>query len=175
MTNSLWAVIHWMFYSISLLVCTFLHVWRDSKQLCNQGFFVIFIYLGSTWLMPLQQAYWLPDFSLWIISFHIQYLCLNVQAIIIIAKLSFWINQPFLLSVTEALDQYKQKGYVQTLKTNITPDFMHCSHKDLVTLLYRQVTHIDGRYFVFARRKKPWYAYLIGGLRFCIWYLLLHC
>ena len=74
------------------------------------------------------------------------YLCLNFQALIIIAKLSFWINKPFLPSVTEALDQYKQKGYVQKLKT-ITHDFMHSGHQDFVTLLYWQVTHIDGMYF----------------------------
>ena len=76
-------------------------------------------------------------------------LCLNLQAIIIILKLSFWINKPFLPSVTEALDQYKQKAYAQKLKTDITPDFMHCDHHDLITLLHRQVTHIDGMYFVF--------------------------
>jgi len=66
----------------------------------------------------------------------------------IIAKISFWINKPFLPSVTEALDQYKQNSYVQKLKTDITPDFIHSDHQDLVTLLYRQVTHIDGRFFV---------------------------
>jgi hypothetical protein len=73
-------------------------------------------------------------------------LCLNVQAIVIIAKLSFWINKPFLPSVMEALDQYKQKGYVQKLKTDITPEFMHsASHHDLVTLLFHmQATHCIG-------------------------------
>ena len=48
----------------------------------------------------------------------------------------------------EALDQYEQKGYFQKLKANITPGFMHSGHPDLVTLLYKQVTHIDGKYFV---------------------------
>src|SRR6266550_3287303 len=84
-------------------------------------------------------------------SFHLLYSSLNFQAIIIIAKLSFWINKPFLPSVTEALDQYKQiEGYAQKLKTDITPDFMHSGHhwQDFVTLLSRQVTHIDGMYFV---------------------------
>jgi len=65
-------------------------------------------------------------------------------SIITIAKLSFWINKPFLSSVREALDQYKQKGYVQKLKTDITPDFIHSGHQDYVTLLYQYVTHIDG-------------------------------
>jgi len=70
--------------------------------------------------------------------------CQVLVSIIIIAKLSFWINKPFLPSVTEALDQYKQKGYVQKLKTQITPDLINSCHQDFVTLLYRQVTHIDG-------------------------------
>ncbi len=48
----------------------------------------------------------------------------------------------------EAFDQYNQEGYVQKLKTDITPDFMHSGHHDFVTLLYRQVTHIDGMYSV---------------------------
>lgn len=47
----------------------------------------------------------------------------------------------------EALDQYKQKLYVQKLKNDITSDFMHCNHQDLVTLLYKQVTYIEGMYF----------------------------
>jgi len=52
-------------------------------------------------------------------------------------------------SVTEALDQYKQKGYAQKLKTDITPDFMHSGQQDFVTLLNMQVTLIDGTvYFV---------------------------
>ena len=52
-------------------------------------------------------------------------------------------------SVTEAFDQYKQKGYVQKLKTDMTPDSMHCGHQDLATLLFSQVNHqVDGRSFV---------------------------
>ena len=76
------------------------------------------------------------------------YSYLNYRAIIIIAKLSFWINKPFLASVTEAFVLYKQKGYVQKLKTDIAPDFICAGHQDFVTLLYKQVTHIDGMYFV---------------------------
>jgi hypothetical protein len=41
-----------------------------------------------------------------------------------------------------------EKSYVQKLKTDITPDFVHSDYEDLVTLLYRQVTDIDGRYFI---------------------------
>jgi hypothetical protein len=40
--------------------------------------------------------------------------------------------------------QYKQKGYLQKLKANITTDFMHSGHQDFAMLLYKQVTHIDG-------------------------------
>ena len=84
-------------------------------------------------------------------SFHFIYciyVYLNLQATIIIAKLSFWINKSFTSSVTEALDQYKQKGYFQKLKTDITPDIIHSYHQDLVSSLYGQVTHIDGGSFV---------------------------
>ena len=82
------------------------------------------------------------------IPFYLLYLCLNFQATIIIANLSFWINKPFLPSVAEAMDQYKQKGHVQKLKTDITPNSMHCDHHNFVTFLYEQVTHIDGMHFV---------------------------
>ena len=84
--------------------------------------------------------------KLFLFIYHV--LCLNFQAIVIIAKLSFWVNKPLLPSATEAFDQYKQKGYVQKLKTDITPDIKHFGQQDLVTLLYRQVTPIDGTYFI---------------------------
>ncbi|KAF8642976.1 hypothetical protein AX14_009667 [Amanita brunnescens Koide BX004] len=68
-------------------------------------------------------------------------------SIIVIAKLSFWINKPFLPSVMEAFDQYKQKGYIQKLKSDIAPDIVQFTHRstrqDFVTLLYMQVTNID--------------------------------
>jgi hypothetical protein len=71
---------------------------------------------------------------------------------IIIAKLSFWINKPFLPSVTEALDQYKQKGYVhQKLQIDITLDVfqvLQFDSQELVAYLYMQVTDIDGMYSV---------------------------
>ena len=65
-----------------------------------------------------------------------------------IVKLSFWINKPFQPSVAEALDQYKEIGCAQQLKTDITPDFMHSGHQDFVTLLNGLLTRIDGMYFV---------------------------
>ena len=47
----------------------------------------------------------------------------------------------------EAFDQYKQKGYAQKLKTDITLDLLHSGHQDFVALLSRQVpTHLDGMY-----------------------------
>ena len=73
---------------------------------------------------------------------------MNFQAIIIIAKLSFWINKLLMHSVMEALDQYKQKGYAQKLKAAITPDSIRSGGQDLATLLHMQVTHIDGMYSV---------------------------
>ncbi len=73
---------------------------------------------------------------------------LNLQAIVIIAKLSFWINKGFLPSVTEALDQYREKGYVQKLKTNITSDSIFSVHQDIVTSLFRQVTDFDSMYMI---------------------------
>ena len=118
----------------------------------NKGIFArqVFLFFFEGWYITyaIATAYWLPGFSLYIISLHLPYLCLTLQAIIIIAKLSFWINKPFLPSLIEALDQYMEKSYVQKLKKDITPDFVHSDHEDLVTLLYRQVTDIDGRYFI---------------------------
>ena len=48
----------------------------------------------------------------------------------------------------EAWDRFKQKGYAQKLKTDITPDFMNSGHQDFITLLYGQVACIDGRCFI---------------------------
>ena len=127
---------------------------------------VFVLFWSTTQLMPLQQAYWLPGLSLYITPLHSLYFCLNIQAIIVIAKQSFWINKPFLLSVTEALDQYKQEVYVQKLKTDITHDSLYSGHQDFITFLHWQVTHIDGMYFVCAGRRKQWYVYLAGWPKF---------
>ena len=95
------------------------------------------------------------------ISFHMWYLSLTLQAIIIIAKLSFWNNASLQPSVAQALYQYMQKGYIQKLKTDITADLLHCGHQDLVTLLYRQVTHIDGRSFIYSSTS-PYEQFMAG-------------
>ncbi len=117
--------------------------------------------------MLLQQVYWLPALNLWIIPFHLLYLCLNFQAIIIIAKLSFWINKSFLASIAEALEQYKQEGYIQKLRTDITPDFLCSGHQDLVTLLYRQVTQTVGMYICLVMHCL-WTIY--GRVKHTAWY-----
>jgi len=72
--------------------------------------------------------------------------CQVLISIAIIAKLSFLINKSLLPSVIEALNQYKENGYVQKLKADITLHSMHSDPKqDLLMLLYRQTvpTHID--------------------------------
>jgi len=69
--------------------------------------------------------------------------CQLLVAIVTVAKLSFWIKKPFQQSLREALNQYRQRDYAQKLKTDITPDFIHSSYHDLVTLLYMQVPHVD--------------------------------
>ncbi|KAF8729825.1 hypothetical protein AX14_005990 [Amanita brunnescens Koide BX004] len=61
--------------------------------------------------------------------------CQVLASLVIIAKLSYWINKPFLAAVMEALDHFKQKGYVQALKT----DFIHSGYQDLVYILYKVV------------------------------------
>jgi len=70
--------------------------------------------------------------------------CQVLLSIIIIAKLSFWINKPYLPSLIEALDQYKEKDYFQKLKTYITSDLVNSGGQDIVMSLYRQMTEIDG-------------------------------
>jgi len=54
--------------------------------------------------------------------------CQVLISIILIAQLSFWVDKPFLPSIIESLDQYKQKGYIQKLKTNITADVIHSGY-----------------------------------------------
>jgi len=51
----------------------------------------------------------------------------------------------------EALDQFKQQGFVEKLKTSITPqNLMHSSHQHFVEFLYKQVTDIDGISFIYS-------------------------
>ena len=66
----------------------------------------------------------------------------------------------------EAIDQFKQKGYVQKLKANITPHLLQ-SHNNLVTLLYRQVTDIDGMHFIWLCTT---YEQFYGRVKHTAWY-----
>jgi hypothetical protein len=65
---------------------------------------------------------------------------------VIIAKLSFWINlnKPFMESIIEVVDQFKSQDYAQNLKACITSEFMPSHNEDskLVSFLYKQITNI---------------------------------
>ena len=76
--------------------------------------------------------------------------CLCFQAIVIIAKLSFGLFDEFLVpSITTALDQYKERGYAQKVKTGVTPQLMQFGHQELVEFLHQQVNHIHGMYIFY--------------------------
>ena len=69
----------------------------------------------------------------------------------IIAKLSFWILQPprkkksvitklsFEDFILGALDEFRKGGYVEKLKTSITPDSLHSNKDDLLKFLSNQI------------------------------------
>ena len=70
----------------------------------------------------------------------------------IIAKLSFWIMKPkkkFLVKkmpsfedlIMDALAQFRKEGYVEKLKTKITPKSLPSNKDDLVEFLYNQITY----------------------------------
>ena len=61
---------------------------------------------------------------------------------IIIARLSFWIHNPFYKSFEEALEPFKKGGYIEKLKTQITPESMPSNKKDLLEFLYNLIIHI---------------------------------
>lgn len=63
---------------------------------------------------------------------------------IIIAKLSFWMNKPFMESIIEAFDQFKSQDYVQNLKACITSESMPSDNEvsKLVSFLYKQIANI---------------------------------
>jgi len=61
-------------------------------------------------------------------------------AIVIIAKLSFWINKPILESFMEALDQFKtRQDYMERIQTHITSESMPDNNEALVSFLYKLV------------------------------------
>ena len=75
----------------------------------------------------------------------------------IIAKLSFWIlqppkkkksiitklpfkkMQPFEDLILSALDQFRTEGYVEKLKTSITPESLPSNEDDVLEFLYNQI------------------------------------
>jgi len=81
--------------------------------------------------------------------------CQILIAIIVIAKLSFWIMEPvetfttiakqeeqFQQSIVDALDEFISEGYVKKLKTGITKELLPSGHQDLLVFLYDQIEKI---------------------------------
>jgi len=62
--------------------------------------------------------------------------CQIIVAMIIICKLSFWINKPFKYSIIEALDQFKSQGYEKKLKNSITSQSLPKDKEELLNFLY---------------------------------------
>ena len=60
----------------------------------------------------------------------------------IIAKLSFWIKMPLRASITKALEEFKRHGYVEKLKTHITPESIPSDKEKVVTFLCDIIIHI---------------------------------
>ena len=91
---------------------------------------------------------------LYLVSFTFEYS--YFKAISIIAKLSFWILQPpknrksiiddseslsFEDVILGALDHFRTEGYVDKIKTNITPESLPSNKDDLLEFLYNQIAH----------------------------------
>jgi len=69
----------------------------------------------------------------------------------IIAKLSFWLKptkgssqeiKTFQQLVRDALYQFKKGGYVDKVKTCITPETLPSNHQELSAFLYNLIAHI---------------------------------
>ena len=58
----------------------------------------------------------------------------------IISKLSFKKMQPFEELILSALDKFRIEGYVEKLKTSITPESLPSNKDDLLEFLYNQIT-----------------------------------
>ena len=59
----------------------------------------------------------------------------------IISKLSFGKMQPFEDIILGALDQFRTEGYVEKLKTSITPESWPSNKDDLLEFLYNQIVY----------------------------------
>ena len=97
---------------------------------------------------------------LYLVAFTFEYL--HFKAMNIIAKLSFWILQPrrkkksiiaklsfkpekmglFEGLILAALDHFKTGGYVEKIKTNITPESLPSNKEDLLEFLYNQIAYV---------------------------------
>ena len=98
---------------------------------------------------------------LYLVAFAFEYL--HFKAMNIIAKLSFWILdprrkkksiiakllfkpekmiEPFEGPILAALDQFKTGGYVEKIKTSITPESLPSNKEDLHQFLYNQIAHV---------------------------------
>ena len=60
---------------------------------------------------------------------------------LIITKLSFKKLKPFEDLILAALDQFRAEGYVEKLKTSITPESLPSDKDDLLEFLYNQIAH----------------------------------
>ena len=96
---------------------------------------------------------------LYLMAFTFEYL--HFKAMNIIARLSFWISdprrkkrsiiaklsfkpekmEPFEGLILAALDQFKTGGYVEKIKTSITPESLPSNKEDLLEFLYNQIAH----------------------------------
>jgi hypothetical protein len=86
---------------------------------------------------------------------HLRFKDSYFKAMSIIAKLSFWILQPpkqkksiiadslesFEDVILGALDQFRTEGYVEKLKTSITPESLPSDQDDLIEFLYNQIPY----------------------------------
>ena len=61
---------------------------------------------------------------------------------VIISRMSFWIHKYFDESIADALNQFKEQGYVEQLKTRITPETMPSDDEELLKFLYDLIIHI---------------------------------
>ena len=88
---------------------------------------------------------------LYLVAFNFEYS--YFKAMNIIAKLSFWILQPskentsiitelsFEDSMLGGLDKFRMEGYVEKLKTSITPESLPSNKDDFLEFLYNQIAY----------------------------------
>ena len=128
-------------YYFSSLAWTAHFVWRCIIQASSGSKHNISF--NYTQLSMMKPACSLPNFSWLCALFYFVLFQTNApKAINIIAKLSFWIRKPFKTSIMEALGQFKEQGYVNKLKTQITFEVLPTGRGDLFCFLYDQIKNI---------------------------------